>query len=203
MSFCETLNEKEEGLLPLIRKEFFDHPCVDINPQIQGYKMLDGVYTLGCSAGPGRNLNILFHEMGHLAEREVPKLLERPNYGWGYTSGRFWQIGTSWGYEPQTDQSLLRELRVWAFQKCIASHYGLEEPTLKMVAPATYINSFDVYRYKHNLTIEKTLETLADKVDELSQDTFTFDRFVKDWNSRMEILNRTLIFWRGEDEINS
>ncbi len=67
-----------------IRKDFFDGNPVSAEIKIEGYEIKDGKYVLGCLAGPVYHLSHMIHEMGHLAEREIPKLLEKPNCGWGY-----------------------------------------------------------------------------------------------------------------------
>ncbi len=162
-----------------------------------------GKYGLGFSAG-GPVIDILLHEICHLAEREEDKLLEFPLTGWGFSHGQYWEIGHKSGYEPQTDQSVMREARVWAYQLNLHKKYGLNDDPLEMVGSATFLPAFCHFQFKFNkyayncrelgeerdyLATEKfALTKLANLVQDWSRNFYTLERFEFEWNKRMEML---------------
>jgi len=161
-----------------------------------------GNYLLGNRAGPSCHISSLTHEMCHLAEREIPKLLEKPNCSWGFTYGKYWECLGQSGYESQTDQSVLREARVWAYQWSLHQTLGIpieddeEDNNIEgLVSSAVYMDAFFIYRNKRidpNLEFRQKekegLKALAAEVQELSRTRFTFDDFKRNWNEHMAAL---------------
>jgi len=153
--------------------------------------------------------------MGHLADREVPKLVKRPYSGWGYSYGKYWELMGRSGYEPQTDQSVVREGNIWAFQYSLHKHYNLkiesefrdveldpEHQVYELVSPAIYMGAFFIYASRFNpfplpkdMSLKErdefALHKLADYVMELEDTKFSFENFVMAWSERMEALKET------------
>lgn len=66
-------------VIKAIEKQFFDGHPVSFVMNLQGQALDEhGNYLLGGSAGPETHVSNLLHEMGHLAEREIDKLLLKP-----------------------------------------------------------------------------------------------------------------------------
>lgn len=189
--------------LEILGKDFFAGNPVSFNIKLQGQGLdTQENFVLGCRAGPVIDASNLIHEMGHLAEREIPKLLERPGGGWGFTMGKHWRIGYQEGYEFQTDQSVQREKRVWAYQWSILKHYGIKESLRDLLRSARFLAAFDLYTHriiKEHPELEKVtygnrqnaiLAHLRKEVLELSRTEFTFQRFCQEWQNRMMALKQ-------------
>lgn len=209
MSIFETTDKLDKTKLAEIEKMFFKDNPVQINPEIEGYRIADnGDFILGCMAGPSCNIGNLLHEMSHLAEREIPKLVKRPYDSWGYSFGKYWEILGRFGYESNTDQSVRREGRIWAYQYSLHLHFdvptdedyeeeGVERlSTISLVNSAIYLEAFYIYKNKCDpqKTLEYTereifaIECLSKEVKQMSDTDFSFDRFVENWNLRMTAL---------------
>lgn len=152
-------------------------------------------YLIGPWAGPAAEVSNVFHEMGHFAEREIEKLKKFPNSGWGLYPGKFWQIGVHWGYEPQTDQSVRREQRVWAYQISLQKHYNLSISPYDTVSSATWLPAWCYYQPFPKVENEglsswdrRRLEQLAKDAESMSINEYTFEDFQEQWNKRIEIL---------------
>lgn len=204
--FQNTINPEHLGILC---EEFFKGNPVSISKELQGQGLDENSnFVLGCSAGPSTDVSNLIHEMSHLAELEVPRLLKKPYGGWGFKWGKYWELNGHSGYEPRTDQSVRREMRTWAYQWSI--HQSLQIPVsnyddeskgelIDLVRSSTYLHAFANYKWAvlsqeerdalgYSASEQKTLEILADEVLHLSQTVFTFDNFCKNWKERMDLL---------------
>lgn len=101
-----------KNLLKEVSKRFFLKNPVKIKQRFEGQGISgSGNYLLGCYAGPEMDISHLFHEMAHLAEREEKAILEKPFSGWGFSHGKYWEVAGQCGWEPQTEQQVLREGR--------------------------------------------------------------------------------------------
>jgi len=177
----------EHPLIPQVVKDFFttDSP-IQMDVSVEGQEIDDeGRYVIGPWAGPEADMPNLFHEMGHFSDRELDKLEEFPNGGWGYTHGKYWQIGTAWGYEPQTPQSVIREARCWAYQVSLMRHYQLGTDVSEVVQSATFLPAFSMYGKPDCKDDKSRLVRLTEEVDAMSQTTHTFDAFHKAWFDRV------------------
>lgn len=174
---------------------------VKVSTRISGQTLTkNGKYLLGTWAGPEQNASNLLHEICHLAEREEDKLLEFPLGGWGFSQGKYWEVGYHCGYEPTTDQQVMREARVWAYQLSLHKKYGLSDNPQEMVSSAIYLPAFCHFQFKFNkcsynckeenhlASEEFALKKLANLVDDWSRNFYTVDRFEEEWNKRMELL---------------
>lgn len=193
-----------EAELAVLTNDFFQGHPVSLDMDLEGQSIDEqGNFILGGRAGPGVEVSNLVHEMAHLAEREIPKLLEKPNFAWGFSFGKYWEVFGQSGFEPQTDRSVLRERDVWAYQISICHHYGIsletedeegEEEIYQVIKSAVYLPAFCLYArnlYGHldyKDREEKALRHLAAEVKELSETKFTFDRFCDEWYKRMKAL---------------
>lgn len=193
----------DKSLLKDLAKRYFIGRPVKIARGVSGQQITPtGAYRLGCKAGPSLGIEHLFHEMGHLAEREPEKLLERPDGGWGFTWGKYWQIANSSGWEPQTEQSVLREARVWSFQLSLMREHGLNPKPREMVESAVFIPAFCYFKYKrvspdgpngpkrYDETENEAIDLLAQIVEENTR-IYTALKFEEDWNARLELLHNT------------
>jgi hypothetical protein len=198
--FDSGLMERERPLLEAVEKEFFSNSPIHYSIDIEGQKLNEErEYVLGLLAGPCIRVDHLFHEMGHFAEREIPKLLEKPNRSWGFGRGKYWEINGQSGYEPHTDQATQREIRAMAYQLSILRHYNKQVRPYFIAMSLTGMPDFHIFRYKL-LGVEecsrlglvesekKAIQWIAKKIGKLSQTTFTYEAFRKAWNDRIELL---------------
>lgn len=181
----------DHPLLTQIQKDFFpeESPIV-IDVTIEGQEVRDQKYVIGPWAGPEADIENLFHEMGHFADREIKQLEKYPNSSWGYHYGQYWEIGHHYGWEPQTDQSVKREARCWAFQISLMSHYQLKVETKRIVRPARFMPAFALYQKTLNET--QKIQKLATEVQELSKTSHTYDKFCQAWQVRTRHLKEGL-----------
>lgn len=193
----ENESNLDQRFLAVVLERFFTGVPVSVDPKVEGYKIRNGEYVLGCMAGPSCDMENLFHEMSHLAEREISKLIERPYVNWGYGNGKYWEAGNRFGFEPQTDQSVRREARVWAFQLSLQNHFGLNISSYDTVRAAYWLDAFPIYARNEipdcqvfsSEGQEQALRHLADWVEKLSREEYTFEKFCSNWNERMIALS--------------
>lgn len=185
----------DQTLLERVKQDFLLNNPVVVNVNGEGQRLDDEKrFILGCRAGPSVLVTNLLHEMCHLAEREKEKIIKRPINNWDFYKGKFWSLCGKSGYEPDNDKSVQRELRVWAFQLSIQNHYSIieadegESPAEDLVSSAVYLPAWCYYR-KYDIETEKdALKRAADQITELSEKSYTFDRFCQDWEERMGAL---------------
>ena len=178
--------------LDLINDLFFKDRPISYLKNREG-QMIDNNnrYVLGLMAGPSCELQNLLHEMSHLVEIDRKRLVKKPPTSWGLKPGKFWQIGTSWGYEPQTDQSVQREIRVWAYQHSISKALNLENGSSKELAnSAHWLDAFFLYKHYTVGTVSDVVakQNMAWQIEELSDTVFTYDRFCQEWDDRMKLI---------------
>lgn len=186
-------DELDNCLLDKVNHDFFlGNTVIQFDRSLEGQTIENKKFVIGPWAGPESNIANLFHEMCHFAERPIEKLQKFPVYAWGFTFGKYWELCGQSGYEPQTDQAVRTEQRVWAFQRSVQKHYGIEEDPYDTVSAATYINAFTMYLLGQGKTDQEKLKILAAETEIMSNNEFSFDKFKKDWNHRIEILmNKT------------
>jgi len=187
-------------LLKHINKRYFENNPVRFKMKFEGQGLTnDNLYLLGGRAGPPDAISIqnLLHEMCHLAEREKDKLIEKPSSGWGFSLGKFWSINGQCGWEQSTDQSVLREARVWSYQLSLAKELDYDLSAEDLVSSAVYLPAFCYFKWRraqnkkdYNKSEEEALAILADIVEKETQ-RYNFKEFEKNWFERMELLKNT------------
>lgn len=206
MPIFDSPNKIDKVALETIKNDFFVGNPVSAIVDFEGQGINEqGDYVLGCRAGPSIHISNLIHEMAHLAEREIPKLLEKPYKGWGFSFGKYWEFGGRSGHEPNTDQSVLRELRVWAFQWSIQQHYKIKDKESKtifdLVSSIVWLPAFVYFKHKriskeerellkYDQSEKKAIELAAEEVRIMSNTDFTFECFCDNWFTRMKILKK-------------
>jgi len=174
-----------------IKKLFFSNSVFKYK-RIEGQTCKDNIFYVGPKAGASCDLSNLCHEICHFAEREPPKLLKFPLTGWGLSSGKYWRIGARWGYEPSTDQQVLREARVWAFQYNLQKELDLSDDIRDLVESAVWLPAFCFWRYKGPDSTESgSIDRLKSYVEKLSKE-YTYDRLINDFNDRIGLIERSL-----------
>lgn len=144
----------------------------------------------------------LFHEMGHLAEREIPKLLKRPSFGWGYYQGPVPFPELSPRPEPDNDKPVQREKRCFAYQLSLGRHYSLKENPSDLASLCRWLEAWPFYLHKAVSREERArlgydgtellaIQTLAKEIDELSRTSFAFKRFKEAWQHRIIALRES------------
>ena len=182
-------------LREIARRWIIGNP-VKIGQNVSGQEITEGnCYLLGCVAGPDKSVEYLLHEMAHLSEREPSKLLEKPVSGWGFSQGKYWEVAGKCGWEPQTDQSVQREARVWAYQLSLMRELNREETAENLVSSAVYLPAFCYFksplRDKSNSFSQNeavAVKHLAAQVEKMAKSEFTFERWQEEWFARMELL---------------
>ncbi len=187
----------DPSLIQRVKEDFFDEKIISIDERIEGQGLNEyGGFKLGCKAGPFVCITNLFHEMGHLVELELDRLLQKPHLGWGFRHGEKFVIGGRAYAQMNTDQSVLREARAWAYQISLERHYNIIRPVVEAVSCVTLMDAWLFYR---NKVVDKNLpygerdklglQTFADMVDKMSCENYNFDAFTKGWKMRMEKLS--------------
>lgn len=183
-------------LKEIARKWFLNNPVkIAIDFEGQGITV-NNCYKLGCVAGPDVSVENLLHEMCHLAEREEHVILQRPQCGWGFSYGKFWQVGMHQGYEPYTDQATMREARTWAYQLSLSRYLNYEADARELATSAVYMNDFFWFEKKHvtdetlgyNAREEAAIDALANIIEQYAATDFTFENFERAWSARMMLL---------------
>jgi len=186
-------------ILGEIARRYFSYNPVKISRRLEGQGMRpDLCYQLGMRAYKEIEVNNLLHEMSHLAERETEKLLEFPARSWGFSLGKYWQIGTAQGFEPQTDQDVMREARVWSYQLSLSRELGVQETAKELVSSATWLGGFCLFKFRmrregkvksneYAKGQEEALEILAQLVEE-GTNIYTYQNFVENWNEKLEAI---------------
>lgn len=187
--------------LPNSLAKLFDNSPVSFDPNLSGQALdNNNNFVLGGRAGPEISVCNLVHEMAHLAELDIQRLLQKPSYGWGFKHGRFWQIGRHTGFESTTDQSVRREMRVWAYQLSVEKEFGIKnEGAKRLVSSVVFMEAFTLYKWKvvsentmkqlgHEKAEKHCIELMAKDVINMSNSEFTFDKFIAEWTKRMDVL---------------
>ena len=173
-----------------IKKIFFQSPIFQLKSKLEGQKCEDKSYYVGAAAGPSLNLSNLLHEICHFAELDVDRLKKFPVYSWGFYPGKYWQIGTSWGYEPQTSDQVNREARVWSFQLSAMKYFGMDDSAQELVKSAVWLPAFCYYKYSFNNPSEKKALYHLSRHIERSSKTFSFQKLVDDFQLRIQELEK-------------
>lgn len=190
-----------EPVVSQVEKEFIDEDIAGLDEVAEGYYVEDGRFIFGLMAGPLQCVTNVLHEMSHLVELEMDRLLKRPEFGWGLIHGKQVQVGGRTYNEMSTDQALMREARVWAYQLSLQRYYGIQTSALDTVSSARYIDTWYVYRNKvtseekasgvvHVQRDKIALGHYANMVESMSKSRYTVMRFKKEWKMRMDILVR-------------
>lgn len=192
--FDQNLPTEQIPLFKRLQKLFFKDNTVIIKIRKEGQSLYGNKFVLGCRAGPQINITNLFHEMAHLAEREEDKLLQKPSYAWGFSFGKPWEIGNFSGFEPSTDASVRREIRVWAYQWSLQRQFGIKDSIYNTIRPIVYLPAF-VYYHRSNgkngqyhLSDQCKIKIACLEAQELSKKDFSYSNFVNAWQTRMELL---------------
>lgn len=204
------LSINDTKILEIIKQNFFVGNPVVIDIELEGQRLDDQRnIILGCRAGPSLGVDSLLHEMAHLAQLEEKRIAKRPFYNWDFDYGKHWEISGQSGYEAQTDQSVLRERDVWAYQFSLLKHYGIsckddhhdeeESEIYALVSSVVYMEAFFLYCKKvvpqeiedYKEREELGIQHLAKEVESLSQSVFAYEKFCEEWNKRMELLKVT------------
>ena len=185
----------EQSKSHLIYRHFLSNPVVKYKPNDAGQHCENNKFYLGDRAGPSRDLGNLLHEICHFAELETNRIIQFP-YNWGLSYGKYWQIGTAYGWETRTHQQVDREARVWAFQLACQKEFGMNDSSQDLVSSAIYLPAWCYYQRKYRLpnTIQynsrdrKALYKLARKVERMSLNMWNFNRLIDDFNLRVQLI---------------
>ena len=161
-------------------------------PGLEGQKCEGAVYYIGDRAYINKNPENLLHELAHFAEREPEKLALFPSRSWGFSPGKFWQIGMHSGWEQVTDQQVQREARVWAYQLSLLREFGLPDDSHGLVSSAVYLPAWCYYHPEEERTYKDAprIALLAEQVERMSRESHTFEDFQRKLQARYEFLSR-------------
>ena len=176
-----------------LKQWFFDNDIVSCRSNLEGQSCQDFQFIIGAKAGPSSSISNLLHEVCHFAEREPEKLARFPSFAWGFYQGKFWQIGTSWGHEPQTDQQVHREAKVWAMQLSLDRHFNVNDSAENLVSSATWLPAWCLYRkhFTRKCDDKKALYYLARHVDRLSKQ-YNVNKVLDEYNMRVNYLKHLI-----------
>ena len=186
---------RDSSIKSRIKADFFKDVPIILDERCEGQSITEeGKVVIGARAGPEICWTNLGHEMAHLVEIDRPRITKR---GWGLRYGKYWEFFGRSGYEPQTDQQVRREERVWAFQLNFLHHYGIEMSVKEMVSTAQWLPAFcyvKTYEPKDKTKMEdrdeERFKIIADRVLK-NMETFTMEMFCYEWHDRMKYLSIT------------
>jgi len=187
-----------QQLNQLIRKYFAPHNEIIVKKNFEGQKIIDNRYLIGMRAGPSQDIDNLLHEMCHFVEIEEERLIKRPPSSWGLSPGKFWQIGSNWGFETFTDDQVKREQRVWAYQLSLHSNINNQianvDDSLNLVSSARFLNAWTYYQPFETKTYkdEDRIKKLAEETLVMSNtEEYSYDKWLDEWNKRINKLKET------------
>jgi hypothetical protein len=183
----DVLARVEKALLPATNSP------IAFDLKVEGQRVNDqqNQFLIGPWAGPQADVSNLLHEAAHFAEREVDKLLLFPFSSWGFSYGKYWEIGTHSGYEPSTDQAVRREQRVWAYQLSTLRHFGIKETAFDLVSSVVYLSAWCFYQpfvNKSNYNDRSKIRRLASETRIMSENEYTYEAFLDAWKLRVDRL---------------
>ena len=180
----EVKTPEDERLLSLLHERYFEpYPAIEM-ADLQGALPDDerGVFMIGMYAGLAWfDPTVVAHEMAHLVEADEDRLGEP---SWGMIMPRELYIPgmRDMGYEDfETPKHVLRECRVWAFQKSLQDALGFPEQTVEEITSAwEFLPSLHVvpepWETRHAWVCEQVKEAMR---------WATFDEFEQRWADRM------------------
>lgn len=129
------------------------------------------------------------HEIAHFAELPIERILKNPRVNWDFSYGKYWQIGTSYGYEPQTDQATQRELRTWGYQLSIQRELGIDGSPYDLVKSLVWMNDYCNFKYRAGIKEDKdVISYAADIVEKYSDAQFSYKNFLMSYKERIKAL---------------
>jgi hypothetical protein len=171
-------------------KEIFEKPGLIEFDDFMGQKTENSVIKLGYRLNSDYDISSLMHEICHLAELPIKRVLDKPSTNYDFSYGVFWQIGTSWGYEPKTDQATQREIRAWSYQYSLQKEIGIPIQSDKLVKSVVWMNDFTIYKYKHgHKTDNDVISSIAKIVESNSRDMYSYKNLMIEWKERVEALH--------------
>jgi len=185
-------SEIDETVLSQVTGLFFkENGPIVFDRELEGQSINDnGQFVVGPWAGPQSDMSNLLHEIGHFGEREIDKLSLFPTSSWGFTFGKYWQIGTHSGYEPNTVKSVLREQRVWAYQLSLLRHFGIDDDPVDLVSAVIYLPAWCYY--KPDILDKSKIDALASETDKMSNELYTYEAFMDAWKLRVDYLQNKI-----------
>jgi hypothetical protein len=142
---------------------------LEIEVKLEGQKVENNRVKVGCRAGPSCNFSNLLHEISHFIEIDKKRTIKN---GWGlkyglkvinpypnrYTPAVF--------YEPQTDQQVWREIRVWAIQYNLAKRANIKENFEDLAESSVYLPAFPLFA--KGLSDKAGIAKVAQEIEKLS-----------------------------------
>ena len=166
-----------------------DGPIV-YDKKLEGQTCVGNQYVVGPVAGPAADVDNVIHEICHFGEREIDKLLLYPTTSWGFTYGKYWQIGTQDGWEQSTDQSVKREQRVFAYQLSLSRHYDIAKHPFHLCKSIRWLGAWCYYQPFPIDTHDDDprIIHLAAEAEQMSRNEFTYEAFMDAFNLRVDRL---------------
>lgn len=197
MTTAESTFESQKILLEKVLSLFPENSPIIYRDDMTGQSYENEKIVIGARASIFQDVSFLTHEMCHFTELELDRLLSLNCGGWGLSPGKYWQIGTSWGFEAFSDQGVQREKRVWAFQLALETHLGHSQLNLgnayQLVRSAVHINSWCNYQPFENKVYDdkERLKKLAEETLKLAEsEEYCFERWKAEWDSRINALRQ-------------
>lgn len=182
--FDKTLSEDDTKLLKKVKKEFFTNTVIKVVTDLEGNTFDGKTLQFGCKAGPGLDINNLFHEMGHFVEIDKKRMTEN---NWGLHCKTKIRIMGRFCNEFHTSQHIHRELRVAAYQYALNKHFNVDKTIEDIVSAFVYLDNFRLISgYKSDA--ESLI--VAKKFVELYSLQFDIERFKYIWEDRINQLHK-------------
>lgn len=170
-------------------KSLFEEDDVLVFRDFQGQNFYNNKFNIGYKLNGEIDSTAAIHEISHFAELPIERIIKKPKNNWDFSYGKFWQIGTSYGFEPQTDQATQRELRTWGYQLSIQRELGINESAYDLVKSIVWMNDYCNFKYRAGIKEDKdVIAYAADIVEKYSDTHFSYKNFLISYKERIEAL---------------
>lgn len=170
-------------------KELFEVDGILVFRDFEGQIFQNNRFEIGYKLVGDIDPTAAIHEISHFAELPTERIIKKPNTNWGFSYGKYWQIGTSWGYEPQTDQATQRELRTWGYQLSVQRELGINESAYDLVKSIVWMNDYCIFKHRAGIKEDKdVIAYAADIVEKYSNAKFSYKNFLISYKERIEAL---------------
>lgn len=194
--------------LDRVTKEFFENTSLKWDWRLEGAAFVNGMFTLGCRAGPESSVVNLAHEMAHFVEIEDYRILHSQ---WGLKFPEIEIMGRRC-VMPRTHQMTDREIRTMAFQKNLLDYLGIDEPMSELVRAMTLMPDFFLIPLENGRPaytkkgtdlnyheVEKSkLRWIAKQVEKKRRTrAFSIQRFISEWFRKTELIRANSFIGQG------
>lgn len=183
----EDINETKRVVphLPPSVTDLFEGAAVQLVPEVEGNRIIDGRLAVGMRAGPSLSVSNLLHEMAHFVEIDDRRC---GMAGWGLKTPRVLMYTPHYGHPVydsfKTAQHIEREIRVCAFQANAGAALGVALDVEELARPFLYLP--DTWTYASDRELVKKVCSAIQR----DRRRLTFEIFLAEWLRKNDLLAR-------------